>query len=140
MEIDLLLRKQLDLFEASVKWVEEDHSLAYAPSLEAQYEKLLEPMQIDPPKAGKKKPISKALRMAVWQEYIGIQEAYCYCCQRQKINPFRFQCGHNVAESKGGETTLENLRPVCDLCNQSMGTKNLEEFKQTLRINRERSA
>jgi hypothetical protein len=139
MEIDLLLRKQLDLFEASVKWEKEEHS---APSLEAQYEKLLEPMQIDSllKKTGKKKPISKALRMAVWQEYIGIQEAYCYCCQRQKINPFRFQCGHNVAESKGGETSLENLRPVCDLCNQSMGTKNLEEFKQTLCINRERSA
>ena len=139
MEIDLLLRKQLDLFEASVKWGKDEHN---APSLEAQYEKLLEPMQIDPllKKTGKKKPISKALRMAVWQEYIGIQEAYCYCCQRQKINPFRFQCGHNVAESKGGETSLENLRPVCDLCNQSMGTKNLEEFKQTLCINRERSA
>jgi hypothetical protein len=134
MEIDLLLRKQLDLFEASVKCVEKEKA-PYSFSLEAQYEKLLEPMPIDPlpQKTGKKKPISKALRMAVWQEYIGIQEAYCYCCQRQKINPFRFQCGHNVAESKGGETTLENLRPVCDLCNQSMGTKNLEEFKQTLR-------
>ncbi len=125
MEIDLLLQKQLDLFEATAKT-----PVVY--KLEAQYEKLLEPMQIDPLPKAKKKPISKALRMAVWQEYIGIQEAYCYCCQRQKINPFRFQCGHNVAECKGGETTVENLRPVCDLCNSSMGTKNLEEFKQTL--------
>lgn len=126
MEIDLLLRKQLDLFEATTK------TAAY--TLEAQYEKLLEPMQIDPvPQIkGKKKPISKALRMAVWQEYIGIQEAYCYCCRIQKINPFRFQCGHNVAECKGGETTVENLRPVCDLCNSSMGTKNLEEFKRSI--------
>jgi hypothetical protein len=125
MEIDLLLQKQLDLFEATAKT-----PVVY--KLEAQYEKLLEPMQIDHIPKAKKKQISKALRMAVWQEYIGIQEAYCYCCQRQKINPFRFQCGHNVAECKGGETTVENLRPVCDLCNSSMGTKNLEEFKQTL--------
>jgi hypothetical protein len=54
MEIDLLLRKQLDLFEATTK------TAAY--TLEAQYEKLLEPMQIDflPQIKGKKKSMKNS--------------------------------------------------------------------------------
>jgi 5-methylcytosine-specific restriction endonuclease McrA len=41
-------------------------------------------------------------------------------CQN-KINAFDFQCGHNIPESKGGKTILENLKPICCRCNQSMG-------------------
>jgi len=36
---------------------------------------------------------------------------------------FDFQCGHNVPESKGGSTTLQNLVPICSRCNLSMGSQ-----------------
>ena len=39
-----------------------------------------------------------------------------------------FECGHIIPESKGGETTQDNLLPICGLCNKSMATKNMNEF------------
>ena len=54
----------------------------------------------------------------------------CYVC-RTSISIWDFECGHVVAESNGGETTLNNLRPICGVCNKSMGTMDLEEYKKT---------
>jgi len=45
------------------------------------------------------------------------------------ISQFNFLCGHIIAEKMGGATTIENLRPFCKLCNYSMQTYNLEQFK-----------
>jgi 5-methylcytosine-specific restriction endonuclease McrA len=66
--------------------------------------------------------IPVALREQVWIHFNGRKfENKCYIrwC-KNKINVFDFQVGHNIPESKGGPTTLENLRPVCSRCNQSM--------------------
>jgi len=66
--------------------------------------------------------IPVALREQVWIHFNGRKfEKKCYIrwC-KNKINVFDFQVGHNIPESKGGPTTLENLRPVCSRCNQSM--------------------
>ena len=40
---------------------------------------------------------------------------------KNKIDVFNFHVGHNIPESKGGATVLENLRPICPSCNLSMG-------------------
>jgi len=76
--------------------------------------------------------ISKALRMKVWETYIGLEKgiAKCCCCETSDISQFNFDCGHVIAESLGGSTTFENLRPICQVCNSSMGKKNMFEFKQ----------
>ena len=66
--------------------------------------------------------IPKALREQVWLKYFGEiykHKCYIYWC-KNKINVFDFQVGHNIPESKGGETVLENLRPICSRCNLSM--------------------
>ncbi|NDG68463.1 MAG: hypothetical protein EB135_03170, partial [Proteobacteria bacterium] len=39
-----------------------------------------------------------------------------------------FECGHIIAEAKGGETSLENLRPICSTCNKSMKTINMNDY------------
>lgn len=39
------------------------------------------------------------------------------------MSVFDFECGHNVPESKGGKTTLDNLVPICARCNRSMGDR-----------------
>jgi hypothetical protein len=36
------------------------------------------------------------------------------------MNVTNFHCGHNIPESKGGITVLENLLPICSSCNLSM--------------------
>lgn len=70
-----------------------------------------------------KKAIPKALREAVWLQRNGrVFESKCatiWC--PNIITVFNAQAGHNVPESKGGATNLQNLVPICSRCNQSMG-------------------
>ena len=69
-----------------------------------------------------KQKIPKALREQIWLRDIGKKyEGKCritWC--ENKISVFDFQCGHDVPESHGGETILENLVPICSRCNLSM--------------------
>ena len=45
------------------------------------------------------------------------------------MTPFQFEVGHNLPESKGGPTELDNLRPICGKCNRSMGDEyTIDEF------------
>ena len=85
------------------------------------------------PKTVKKKrsAIPKALKNEVWDNSIGREKGVgnCYCCNKE-IDSKHFECGHIIAVSNGGTNTLLNLKPVCSLCNKSMGSKNMEEFKQ----------
>ena len=80
-----------------------------------------------------RKSIPKALRKRVWITYIGeIFKGNCFCCKSNTIDSFDFHCGHIVAHVNGGQMTLENLRPICITCNNSMGTENLLEFQSRL--------
>ena len=73
----------------------------------------------------RKATIPKALREQVWVQQIGQRfDSKCkvtWCTNR--INVFDFQCGHNIPESKGGKTTVDNLVPICGRCNMSMGSQ-----------------
>ncbi len=70
----------------------------------------------------RKKSIPAAVRQQVWLTYVGEQfKSKCkvkWC--RNTITVFQFDCGHNVPESKGGSTTIDNLLPICSNCNGSM--------------------
>jgi hypothetical protein len=35
------------------------------------------------------------------------------------------------AERNGGANEISNLRPICGLCNASMGSKNMNDFMKT---------
>ena len=73
-----------------------------------------------PPK--RKAAIPKALREQVWTRFMGpVFSGKCktvWC--ENTITVFDFQCGHNMPESKGGATTIDNLVPICTRCNLSM--------------------
>jgi hypothetical protein len=79
----------------------------------------------------KKKPIPKTLKCKVWDTYIGKEKGIgnCFVCNCE-IDSKHFECGHIIAESRGGMTLLTNLRPVCELCNKSIGNKNMLDFKK----------
>jgi hypothetical protein len=72
----------------------------------------------------KKKQIPSALRQQAWIKQFGVPEFKCPVtwCQN-KISPFSFDTGHNIPESKGGKTTIENLIPICRSCNLGMGDR-----------------
>ena len=74
--------------------------------------------------------IPMSLRRKVWDTYIGKEHAQgnCYVCGCE-ITCYTWQCGHIISKHDGGLNSLDNLMPICGLCNRSMGTRNMEEFK-----------
>jgi hypothetical protein len=88
------------------------------------------------PKTTKVK-LSASLRKSVWLTYIGdVESGKCLCCGVAVITKNGYDCGHVIAESKGGPATLQNLRPICKTCNTSMGVKNMEEFMRECGYNK----
>jgi hypothetical protein len=87
------------------------------------------------PKKKVKKTIPKTLKNMVWDKYIGREKGTgeCNCCHNE-IDAKHFECGHVLSEAKGGELSINNLRPVCSLCNKSMNTQNMEEFSQIIKV------
>lgn len=83
----------------------------------------------------KKKTISSTIKKLVWNTNIGedIGKSKCLCCKSTDITQISFNCGHIIAEANGGETIVSNLKPVCQNCNSSMGTKNMNDFMETLK-------
>jgi 5-methylcytosine-specific restriction endonuclease McrA len=73
----------------------------------------------------KKDKIPKALREQIWLAHCG-QTYSCKCkvtwCTNN-MTVFDFQAGHNIPESKGGATNVQNLIPICSRCNSSMGNR-----------------
>jgi len=77
-----------------------------------------------------RKTIPKSLRRELWKNHFGERfNGSCFVC-KERIKKDSFEAGHVIAVSEGGENKLENLRPICKLCNRSMGSMNLEEFKR----------
>ena len=65
-------------------------------------------------RAYRKQVIPAALRIAVFE-----RDAYrCVTCSGWRD----LCCDHRIPESKGGETTLENLQTMCRSCNSKKGT------------------
>ena len=81
----------------------------------------------------KRKKIPKTLKQAVWNKHIGenIGKTTCIICKNNYITQMSFHCSHIIAESLGGDTTLDNLLPTCATCNLSCGKMNLSLFKNT---------
>lgn len=83
----------------------------------------------------KKKPIAATVKRLVWNTYIGeeIGKAKCLCCKSTDITQMSFNCGHIISEANGGDAIVSNLKPICQNCNSSMGTQNMDEFMSTLK-------
>ncbi len=85
-------------------------------------------------KPKKKKSISSTTKRLVWNMNIGeeIGKSKCLCCKTTDITQMSFHCGHVICESDGGETIVSNLKPICQNCNSSMGTTNMNDFMRSL--------
>jgi len=89
---------------------------------------------------GRKEKITAALREAVWIQKMGkVFEAKCpviWCPNR--ITVFDFQSGHNIPESKGGKTNIDNLLPICARCNVCMGDRYTIDEWSSMYMSREK--
>lgn len=80
----------------------------------------------------KKTPIPKVIKDEIWDYYIGntVATVPCPCCQKTPITMRDFVAGHVLAEKHGGAVTCDNLVPICNKCNSSMGARHMVEFTQ----------
>lgn len=77
----------------------------------------------------KKEIIPATVRNSIWVKYIGTDtQPLCFCCGYESISKGNFECGHITSKKNGGKIHLDNLRPICSLCNKSMGSQNMEVF------------
>lgn len=76
--------------------------------------------------------ISLVIRDAVWCRNGNVFACLCPICTTTKITRSNFECGHVIAESCGGETTVNNLHSICGPCNNSMGTTNMSDFANSV--------
>ena len=78
----------------------------------------------------KKKTIPSTLKRLVWDKYIGedFGKSKCYCCKLSVITQMSFHCGHVISDKNGGKIDVDNLRPICQNCNSSMGSTNMDVF------------
>lgn len=84
-----------------------------------------------PPKR-ERKSIPKSIRENCWDKYVGRDKGtcMCFCCEKKEIRQSCFHCGHVKSVAHGGKDTIDNLRPICSSCNLSMGTMNMNVYKQ----------
>ena len=80
------------------------------------------------------KKISKLVRRKVWEVYSSASDlkGECFACKGE-VDYDTFVCGHVVSRFCMGPTIFSNLRPICHVCNQAMGTENLEDYKLILK-------
>jgi 5-methylcytosine-specific restriction endonuclease McrA len=73
----------------------------------------------------KRRNVPQKIRQMTWRTYIGdSMDGHCWCCS-EDITFEKWQAGHVIPASKGGPDTVANLRPICNSCKLSMGTKNM---------------
>ena len=79
--------------------------------------------------------IPLTLKKMVWDTHVGmgVGQTTCQVCKISAIHQISFHCGHIVPKSKGGANTVANLRPICQSCNSSMGTRDMDEFVKYIR-------
>ena len=121
--------KKIDLHVVVISDSEEETDVApYGSDSDSDYT----PKVLRKPKKTtyRKKAIPLSLKRAVWARWIGddVAKTRCLCCKVQEIHIMSYHCGHVVSEKRGGGTVVENLRPICQMCNSSMGTKNMNDF------------
>ena len=78
----------------------------------------------------KKKKIPKKVKNDSWDCYVGknVATTKCICCRISEINAKDFVAGHIISEYNRGEVVVDNLMPVCQACNSSMGVTNMEDY------------
>lgn len=77
----------------------------------------------------KKEKIPATLKNILWHKYFETSlTGICQCCKVETISKSIFDAGHIISEKNGGKVVLDNLKPICKLCNSSMGRTNMDDF------------
>ncbi len=77
----------------------------------------------------KRKKFPKTLRHSLWRSiFTDNMNGFCNVCFAP-VNIENFHAGHIISVKYGGTDNINNLKVICSLCNLSMGSMNLNDFK-----------
>ena len=77
----------------------------------------------------KRRTISPLLKQPVWTMVAGDSCVWpCYICKQPLHSAGRWAMGHVKSDMCGGESSLSNLRPVCQLCNSTVGWRHMDLY------------
>jgi hypothetical protein len=87
-------------------------------------------------RTNRRSDIPYSVRIQVWKKLNKniCDNGFCYTCNKELLYS-DMECGHIIAHALGGDTSLDNLMPVCKSCNRDMGTMNLEEYRRVVQKN-----
>jgi len=125
-EIILLKDKEIKELNEKIKNIESDRDalLKYVDLLTKNRDDIIKTK-----KYKSKDKIPATIKNTLWQKYFTDKiTGKCCCCKMENISIKNFDCGHIISEKNGGIVTLDNLKPICRLCNSSMSTMNMDEF------------
>jgi len=89
----------------------------------------LDQIRVPAEDVAQRKTLPKKIRNRVWATAFGDAiVGSCVVCS-DPIDIDNWECAHIIAHKCGGSDKEENLRPTCRCCNRSMGTENLEVFR-----------
>lgn len=94
-------------------------------------ELILEYSDKDIPKIKTKKTtIPKGVKNNCWDKIAGSDRGLFNCpvCAVATIDAKNFEAGHIISEKNGGLVVVDNLIPICNMCNRSMGTMNMKDY------------
>ena len=78
--------------------------------------------------SNKRVKIPRKIRKKLWKTYFKKSiEGECYVC-KEEIDFDNFECGHIKSVFFGGNNKLDNLRPLCRICNNDMGINDMNEY------------
>ena len=78
----------------------------------------------------KRQVIPANVRKEVWNTYVGAKDVgACFCCDAEiSDSKSSWHCGHILSDKYGGNAEVNNLRPICVLCNTSMGAMHMYRY------------
>ena len=90
-------------------------------------------LEIIPAKKKRRAGITGEMRLAVWEKWVGQRtRAKCFCCWQADItmlsNHKTFHAGHIISDHNGGETSINNMLPICRDCNMNMSAENWDDY------------
>ena len=76
----------------------------------------------------KRLKITIKTRSEVWRKEHGlVWTSVCPICN-DNLEHGAFECGHIISHYNGGSTNIDNLRAICQRCNRTMGTMNMNDY------------
>jgi hypothetical protein len=132
---------KLDKLNKKISKTKEEKPVKEKPVKEVK-EKPVKEVKEKPVKEAKEKKVKEKIPATVkntlWIKYFNDKiTGICQCCLSESISIKNFDCGHIISEKNGGTVSIDNLKPICRLCNSSMSTMNMQEFINKYGLNKE---